>query len=155
MGKLVRQLGSIEKHLNKKDIVDLATSNAQDIIDNGKYDLLKVYVELKRYETYLKGLIQHIKPPALDTAKEIGKKSFNYNEARVSISKRTKWDFSVDDNWNELNAQIQRLTKEKKEREKYLKEHNKVQTTVNEETGEIIEDFELPIEIQYGVTVRL
>ena len=155
MGKLVRQLGSIERHLHKKDIVDLATENAQAIIDSGKYDLLKVYVELKRYETYLKGLIQHLKRPALDKATETGQKSFDYNDARVNISTRTKWDFSVDDKWTELDRQIQRLTKEKKDREKYLKDNNKVHTIVDKETGEIIEEFELPKEIEYGLTVRL
>ena len=154
MGKLVRQLGSIERYLHKKDIVDLATQNAQAIIDSGKYDLLKVYVELKRYETYLRGLIQHLKRPALDKASEAGKKSFDYNEARVNISTRTKWDFSVDDKWTELNQQIQRLVKEKKDREEYLRDNNKVRTIVDKETGEITK-FELPKEIEYGLIVRL
>ena len=40
MGKLVRQLGSMERNLHKKEIVDLATNNARVIIDKGKYDLL-------------------------------------------------------------------------------------------------------------------
>lgn len=155
MGKIVRQLGSIERHLHKEDIVDLATDNAQAIIDSGKYDLLKVYVELKRYETYLKGLIRHLKQPALDKATEKGQKSFDYNDARVNISTRTKWDFSVDDKWTELDQQIQRLTKEKKDREKYLKKSNKVRTVVDKATGEIIEEYELPKEIEYALTVRL
>jgi len=147
-------LANIEKNLHKKEIVDLATDNAQTIIDCGKYDLLKVYVELKRYETYLKGLIQHLKQPALNKATKTGKKSFDYNEARVNISKRTNWNFSADKKWTELDQQIQRLTKEKKDREKYLKDNNK-QSFVNKETGEITEDFELPKEIKYGLTIRL
>ena len=155
MGKLVRQLGSIERHLHKKDIVDLAIDNAQAIIDSGKYDLLIVYVELKRYETYLKGIIQHLKRPALEKATEAGQTSFDYHDARVSISTRTKWDFSVDEKWTELDQQIQRLTQEKKEREKYLKGNNKTQAIVDKETGEILEEFELPEEIQYGLTIRL
>lgn len=155
MGKLVRQLGSIEKNLHKKDIVDLATDNAQAIIDSEKYDLLKVYVELKRYETYLKGLIQHLKHPALNKAAKKGKKSFDYNDARVNISERTMWDFSVDNKWNELDQQIQHLTKKKKEREKYLKENKKVQSFVDKETGEIIDEYELPKEIKPLLRVKL
>lgn len=155
MGKLVRQLGSIEKNLHKKDIVDLATDNAQAIIDSEKYDLLKVYVELKRYETYLKGLIQHLKHPALNKAAAKGKKSFDYNDARVNISERTMWDFSVDNKWNELDQQIQHLTKKKKEREKYLKENKKVQSFVDKETGEIIDEYELPKEIKPLLRVKL
>jgi hypothetical protein len=155
MGKLVRQLGSIEKNLHKKDIVDLATDNAQAIIDSEKYDLLKVYVELKRYETYLKGPIQHLKHPALNKAAAKGKKSFDYNDARVNISERTMWDFSVDNKWNELDQQIQHLTKKKKEREKYLKENKKVQSFVDKETGEIIDEYELPKEIKPLLRVKL
>lgn len=155
MGKLVRQLGAIEKNLHKQEIVELAKENAQAIIDSGKYDLLKVYVELKRYESYLKGLIKHLKQPALDKATETGLKSFDYNQARVNISRRTKWDYSVDDKWTKLDQQILKLTKERKERENYLKDNNKVPTVIDEETGEILEEFELPKEINYGITIRL
>lgn len=155
MGKIVKQLGTIEKHLNKQEIVELAKENAQAIIDNGKYDLLKVYVELKRYETYLKGLIQCLKTSAFDEATKMGEKSFDYNEAKVSISTRTKWDFSVDNKWIELDNQIKQLTQEKKDREKYLKENNKVHTKVDKETGLIIEEFVLPKEIEYGITIKL
>ena len=155
MGKLVKQLGSIERHLHKKDIVDLATNNAQAIIESGKYDLLKVFIELKRYEIYLKGLISKLKKPALDKATTTNKKAFDYNDAKINISTRTKWNFSVDNKWNELDEQIKQLTKEKKEREKYLKENNKVREVIDKETGEIIEKFELPKEIEYGLTVRL
>lgn len=155
MGKLVRELGSIDRHLHKKDILALSTENAQAIIDNGKYDLLKVYVELKRYETYLRGLIQHLKQPAFTKASEINQKSFEYNDAKINISTRTKWNFSVDKKWENINQQIQKLTKEKKDREKYLKQNNVIKTTVNEQTGEIVEKFKLPKEIEFGISVRL
>lgn len=155
MGKLVRQIGSIERHLHKNAIVDLAKENAQAILSSGKYDLLKVFVELKRYETYLKGLIQYLKQPVLDKATEKKKKSFEYDEAKVLISIRTRWDFSVDGKWVELYRKIQQLTSEKKEREKYLINSSKVRTVVDKETGEIVEEFELPKEIMYGLTITL
>ena len=155
MGKLVRQLGTIERHLEKREIVELAKDNGQAVIDSGKYDLLKVYIELKRYETYLKGLIQHLKKPALEKASEKGQKSFQYDNANLNISRRTKWNFSVDEKWTSIDEQIQQLTQEKKEREKHLKESNKVHKLVDEETGEVIENFELPKEIKFGLTVRL
>lgn len=155
MGKIVKQLGTIEKHLHKQEITELAKENAHAVIDNGKYDLLKVYVELKRYETYLKELIQCLKSPALDKATKTGQKTFNYNEAKVSISTRTKWGFSVDYKWIELDNQIKQLTQDKKDREKYLKENNKVRTTIDKETGLILEGFVLPTEIEYGITIKL
>ncbi len=155
MSKLVRQLGSIERHLHKNEIIDLATDNVQAIIDSKKYDLLRVYVELKRYETYLHGLIKQLKKAALEKAVMKGSSSFEYDDARINISKRTKWDFSVDEKWSDLDRQIQRLTKERKIREKYLRDSNKVRVITDKETGEIIEEFDLPTEIQYGLTVRL
>lgn len=155
MGKIVKQLGTIEKHLHKQEIVELAKENAQAVIDNGNYDLLKVYVELKRYEIYLKQLIQYLKSSAFQKASKTGEKSFDYNEAKVSISTRTKWDFSVDNKWIELDNQIKQLTQDKKDREKYLKENNKVRTTIDKETGLILEGFVLPTEIEYGITIKL
>ncbi len=155
MAKFVKQLGSIDRHLDKIEIVDLAIENAQAIVDSGQYDLLKVYVELKRYETYLKGLIQHLKQPTLVKATEMGSKSFVYNQAKVHISTRTKWNFSVDQKWVDLDRQIMLLTKAKKEREKDLKEGSNLKVMVDRETGEIIEDFELPKEIVHGLAIRL
>lgn len=155
MGKLVQQPGNIDRSLNKQGIIDLATQNAQAITESGKYDLLKVYVELKRYETYLKALIEKLKQPALEQAAQEPQKSFEYHEARVNVATRTKWDFSVDTKWSELDQQIKQLVKEKKEREQYLKEHNDTDQEVNEETGELIEKIELPKEVQQGLIIRL
>jgi len=154
MAKLVRQLGTIERQLKKRDIMELAADNAKAIIESGKYDLLKVYIELKRYETYLKGLIKHLKEPALERAGEKGEKSFEYDDASINISKRTKWDFSADTEWADLDEQIRQLSLKKKEREHYLRKHKKV-TQVDEDTGEVKAEFKLPVEIKYGLTIRL
>ncbi len=154
MGKIVKQIGTIDKQLNKTEIIELAQQNAKSIIANKNYDLLKVYIELKRYEIYLEGLIQNLKNPALETANQIGKKSFEYQQAKVNVASRTKWNFDLDKTWNEINKKIQSLTKRRKEREKYLKENN-TQTIVDESTGEVLEEFELPKEIIKGLIIRL
>ncbi|WP_233885963.1 hypothetical protein [Tenacibaculum piscium] len=154
MSKIVKQIGTIDKQLNKNEILNLSRQNAESIIANKNYDLLKVYVELKRYETYLKGLIQSLKIPALESASQIGKKTFEYQQAKINISSRTKWNFNSDKTWYEINDKIQFLTKQRKEREKYLKENNS-QMVVDETTGEIIEELELPKQITKGLTIRL
>ncbi|MBK7231296.1 MAG: hypothetical protein IPH93_03240 [Saprospiraceae bacterium] len=155
MSTLVKKLGGIEHHLNKKGIENLATDNAQAIIDSQKYDLLKIFIELKRYEVYLKSMIQCLKKPALLKASEIKQNAFEYDDAKVNIATRTKWDFSIDNKWLELEQQIQQLTIEKKERETYLKATNRALTLVDEETGEIIEGCDLIKEIEYGLTIRI
>ncbi len=155
MGKIVRQLGSLERHLHKKDIEALAEENARAIVESGKYDLLRVYIELKRYETYLNSLIKNLKEPTLAKAIEKGMKNINYDASTLTISKRTKIDYSVDEQWTKLKTQIEQLTKAKKEREKFLKEHNQVKTIVDEATGEVLEKYELPREVLLGLRVKL
>lgn len=154
MIKIVRHLGTIDRQLGKYDILELASENANTII-NTKYDLLKVYVELKRYETYLKGLIDNLKGPAYEKAALKRNSAFDYDDARIYISKRTKWDFSVDEQWTRLDTHIQQLMKERRERETQLKEANKAKVFTDQVSGEIIEDFELPVEIKYGLSVHL
>jgi len=162
MADIVKKLGDIDRQLNKIEIVNLASENAQTVIDSKKYDLLKVYIELKRYETYLKTIIAKISKHAFVKATEVahktapaGKKTFEYSNAQVNISTRTVWDFSSDKIWKELDDKIKELTQKKKDRETYLKANNKPITIVDMETGEITETSNIPQEINKGLTIRL
>ena len=155
MSKFVKQLGDLDRKLHKIEIEDLATKNINAIIESRKYDLLTVYVELKRYETYLKKLVFELKPLATIQAKENGKKTFEHNQAKINLASRTKWDYSVDKEWLELDTSIKRLSSLKKIREFYLKENHKLEPLIDRETGEILDDFKLPKEITYGLTIRL
>jgi hypothetical protein len=155
MGNITRQLGEIERHLHKEEIVSLAAQNAKSIIDDGTRDILSVYVELKRYETYLKGLIEHLKGSALEKATENGENKFDYDEAIVRITYRVRWDYSTDSRWVSLDQLLKELTVEKKEREEFLRENNNESTVVDPETGEVIEKFALSKEIVRGVAIQL
>lgn len=155
MANIVKKLGDLDRQLNKTEIVNLAKENAQAVIDSKKFDLLKVYIELKRYETYLKTIIDKIKQHAFKQATQVGQRTFEYSHAKVNISTRTVWDFSSDKTWKELDDKIKELTQKKKDREKYLKEHSKPTTFVDEDTGEIIEKTDIPKEINRGLTIRL
>ena len=75
MGTLVKKLGDIDRKLGKFEIIDLAITNAQTVIESSKYDLLKVYIELKRYEIYLKTIIKKIQDSAYRKAKQVQEKS--------------------------------------------------------------------------------
>jgi hypothetical protein len=119
----VKKLGDLERGLNKSEIVGIATENAREIIDSKQYDLLTVYIELKRYEMYLDTILEAIKQHALQRATQIGQRTFEYSHATVNIFTRTVWDFSPDRPWKELDDRIADLTQKKKEREAYLKEH--------------------------------
>ena len=71
MAEIVKKLGEIDRQLRKSQIINLAAENAQTVIESRKFDLLKVYIELKRYETYLKTIISIIGKQAVAKAEEV------------------------------------------------------------------------------------
>lgn len=137
MGKIIQPLGSIDRNLNKEEIIELATEHATKI-KAGQYDLLKVYIELKRYQLYLGKIINDLKGAATQDAKLQDERSFEYANAKVHIQHRTKYNYETDEKWKQLNASLEQLKLEKKEREQLLKQLTGDQVeVVNEETGEI------------------
>ncbi|MBI2966208.1 MAG: hypothetical protein HYY40_00120 [Bacteroidetes bacterium] len=155
MANIVKKPGEIDRKLNKPAIINLAAENAHAIIDSKKFDLLKVYIELKRYVIYLNTLMENLKQHAFDQAAQNGKKTFEYSGAKVNLTSRTVWDFSSDHEWKELDDKIKELTQKKKEREKYLMEQPGAITAIDRMTGEIIEKTDLPVEINRGIAIRL
>lgn len=154
---IIKPLGAIERSLNKDRVVALAEANAQEVIDSGKYDMLKVFTELKRYELYLKTVIEKIKDAALDMALEQGEKSLEVDNAKITIYKRTVYDFSNDQKWNSLKGDLDYLTDLRKQREALLKElePGEVREVVDENTGEV-EEVVAPIaETKLGLIVKL
>lgn len=145
MSKIIKQLGQLEKNLTKTDLENLAKEQALAIMSNEKYDLLKVYVEFKRYEVYLKTLISEVKEEAQNKAREAEEESFEIGKAKVSFSQRRTFDYSTDDGWCEIDEELRRLKQLKKERESLLKtlETDEVEI-INEATGEV-ETLHAPI----------
>lgn len=137
MGKIIQPLGSIDKNLSKQGIIELAEDHTVQIVEKG-YDLLKVYVELKRYQLYLDHIINELKKEAIEVAKAQGKKSFDYSNAKVQVQRRTKYNYGQDEKWVSLNVELERLKQIKKGREALLKSITEdVMEVVNEDTGEV------------------
>lgn len=154
---IIKPLGAIERSLSKEQVVALAEANVQEVIDSGKYDMLKVFTELKRYELYLKTVIEKAKDAALDMALEQGEKSLEVDNAKITIYKRTVYDFSNDQKWSSLKGDLDYLTGLRKQREALLKdlEPGEVREVVDEKTGEV-EEVVAPIaETKLGLIVKL
>ena len=154
---IIKTLGAIERSLNKEQIVGLAEANAQEVIESGKYDILKVFAELKRYELYLKTVIEKTKEAALDMALEQGEKTLEVDNAKITIYKRTVYDFSSDAKWQSLKGDLDYLSEIRKQREALLKEltPGEVREIVDEHTGEV-EEVAAPLsEMKFGLIVRL
>lgn len=58
---LIQPIGTLDRTITKTAIVKLADDHANQIIEGGNYDLLKTYVEMKRYELYIKTIINKLK----------------------------------------------------------------------------------------------
>lgn len=58
---LIQPIGTLDRTITKTAIVNLANDHANQIIEGGNYDLLKTYVEMKRYELYIKTIINKLK----------------------------------------------------------------------------------------------
>jgi len=155
MSKYIKQLGGVDRSLIKAEIKSLAIKDSTEAIESGKFDILKVYIELKRYEIYLNGLINNMKSTALEIAKQEDQLSFQYNNAQVRISNSTKWDYSIDEEWNHITDQIKALNIIRKKRESFLQESNKNGKLLDKETGELVEDFKMPYRTQKGIRVTL
>lgn len=138
---IIKNLGSIDRTLPKKDIVDLAQNDATQVIESPQFDLLKVYVELKRYENYLSEVIEKIKPLALELAQKQGDKTFDYDNAKVNVQNRISYNFSNDDKWVYLNQSITSTQTEIKKHQEILKNLTEVKELVDEATGEMYQVF--------------
>lgn len=68
---LIKPIGTLDRNLPKTELVRLAADHAQQIIDSGQYDLLKTYVEMKRYELYIKTIIARLKNHSVAQAQEL------------------------------------------------------------------------------------
>ena len=136
---ILKSLGKIDKALDKKAITLLAQNDASQVITSSQYDLLKVYVELKRYENYLSEVIEQIKPLALEVAKEQNEKKFGFESAKIQLQSRTSYNFSTDTKWVILNENVQVSQTEIKKHQEFLKNLKEVTEVIDQETGEVYE----------------
>jgi len=142
MSKIIKQIGQIDPKLNKINLERLGKDHAAQILANDKYDVLKVYIEFKRYEVYLKTLIDELREDTFTKARAEGNLDFEYSNARVSLGVRRKFDYSMDEEWTDLNDEIEKLKALKKNRESLMKDiKGDFKEILNEDTGEIEKIF--------------
>ena len=116
----------------------------------------KVYRELKRYEAYLKSLINEIKTETYDRIKAQQLDEFGYGNAKYTLVKRKKYDYSSDGYWMAMNEELEHFKQLRKERENMLKNIKKEYVeTVDETTGEIQKIFAPTFEVTETLRVSL
>ena len=138
---IIKVLGTIDKTLTKKGIAELAQNDANQVIASPQFDLLKVYVELKRYENYLSEVMEQIKPLALEIAQKQDEKTLVVETTKVRLQSRVSYDFSNDDKWQYLKESLTSSQTIIKQHEELLKTLTEVKEVVDETTGEVYQVF--------------
>jgi len=153
---LVKPIGSLERGLSKEGLVAQAESDAEEVISSGQYDLLKVYVEMKRYEVYFTTVLEQIKTAALVVAQETGMKSFSYADAQVTNMQRSVFKFDRDPTWRRLHDEFEFIKGRIKLHEETLKKiKGEKEQFLDEDTGELIDLIAPAKEVVETIMVKL
>lgn len=155
MSKIIKTIAEINQGCNKKVITTWGEEDSQKII-TADYDLVKTYVALKRYETYLATLISELQPSVTSLIKKNGTPPKDYANAKIQLTKRRTYDYTTDKAWTELNHEQERLKELRKKREDLLKNiQQDFIEQVDEETGELIRVYAPEVVVSEGVMVKL
>ncbi|HAD13379.1 MAG TPA: hypothetical protein DCF33_13190 [Saprospirales bacterium] len=153
---IIKPIGALDRGIHKDQVIALGEADAQAVIDSGQYDLLKVYIEMKRYELYLKAAMDKIRETAMAVAQETGMKSFNYADAQVTNMQRRVFHFDKDPTWCRLHDAFEFQKNRLKEHEEILKHVDSENSSyIDEETGELIELVPPTMEVVESIIVKL
>jgi len=139
--------------VNKQAVEDIIKSAVEDIL-SGRQNPLDVAIKLKAMEDIIKSIRanQDVKNFTLYTAEKSGSKSFDFNGARITIADQSKFDYSKDKRWNELELQKKIVTDKIKIYEKLLQDLDK--EVADPETGELITPAIKTVEKQLRINLK-
>lgn len=122
--------------VSKTDVEFTIQSCIDDIL-SGKKNPLDIAIKLKVMEDIVKAIRanQDFKDFVMDTAEKTGSKSFDFNEAKITIAEISKYDFSGDAQWSQMNNDLELKKNILKIRENTLKGLDK--EMADPTTGEI------------------
>lgn len=152
---IIKPIGALDRNIHKDQVSALGETDAQAVIDSGQYDLLKVYIEMKRYELYFKAAMDKIRDAAMVVAQETGMKSFNYADAQITNTQRRIFHFEQDPTWRNLQDAFEYQKSKLKEHEETLKQlEGENVSYVDEDTGELIELIAPTMEVVESIMVK-
>lgn len=107
---------------------------------SGSRDPLEVEIYLKNIEETINEIRKNseVKQLLISEASKYNSKTFDFNGSKITISKRSTYDYSTcnSSEWSELDSQIKELKEKQKVIEKQLSIMTK--SIVDAETGELI-----------------
>jgi hypothetical protein len=125
---------------NKSEIERVANEMVQGIID-GNVQTEKALLTIRAIRMAMESAEDKIKDQVIDELHRRGKEGFDVYGAKVNLKELgVKYDYTncLDPIWNDLDAELKRVSDLKKEREAFLKSITKAMTYVDDSTGEVV-----------------
>jgi len=125
---------------NKSEIERVANEMVQGIID-GNVQTEKALLTIRAIRMAMESAEDKIKDQVIDELHKRGKEGFDVYGAKVNLKELgVKYDYTncLDPIWNDLDAELKRVSDLKKEREAFLKSITKAMTFVDDSTGEVV-----------------
>jgi hypothetical protein len=129
-------------NINKKALGSVSGALI-DKVNAGEEDALDVFIKAKAIGEVAKGIMDGVKGLATDEAEKYEKGDNNILGCEFIVkSGATKYSFSHDDEWNNINEEIKALTEKRKSREQKMIDATKYAEVVDD-TGELVPPAEI------------
>lgn len=123
--------------------IDKLANNLIKPINDGEIDVIKAIATIRAVQEALDKVTNELKPLVINELHKYSSKEKIISHGTEFILKEAgvKYDYSKcgDTVWNNLDAEIKKLSEEKKEREKFLKSIKDMMIVVDATTGEVCE----------------
>lgn len=142
---------------NKKQLKGIADKMI-DKAKEGELDPVQAFSAARKGIDFFKQMEEGLRPIVEKDLKLSKGQDYKHNSVLFEGAvTKTEYDYHAtqDRRWIELDAQIKDLTEQKKERETFLKTLKTKLTTVDEDTGEVVEIYPPVKSESFGIKVTL
>jgi hypothetical protein len=140
-------------NLNKTALGQVSGAVIEEVTE-GNEEALSTYIKAKALSEVAANIIKGVKEEAMIEAERAGKTSSKLGCEVMIKSGGTSYSFDHDEEWNNLNEQINELNALKKEREKKMIEATKYSELVDE-SGEVIPPAQVKNYVADVLTIKI
>lgn len=156
MSRLIKLPGQLDPDLDRIELANLAAVDAAEVIGDGRYDIVKTFAALRRYEVYIASVLDTLKPAVLSSVRDRPEGHVEVGRSKIIIQQSRRLDFTQDTRWNSLNAEAQSSLERRKAHEKVLRSlTGETVQQVNQDTGEIVTLVGPKVELRETLVFRL
>lgn len=137
---------------------DVFSDQLIESVKTGEVDPIKVLVQLRAMERISKRVIGEIMENCLSEAANYPEKSFTYYGNQVEKAPvHTEYDYTNcnDPEWIRLNIEFKLAKEAKDKRESFLKAMTRTETTLDKDSGEVIEIYPPNKKVTDGLKISI